>query len=305
MVCSPEISRMNGAKSKGATTPRSKAIASRNAIKHGLLAQNPPLLITENLTTFEGLIQGLIDHYEPENPVEHFLVQQVAVGMLKQYRLWSVESAIANIEILKAQQLAKFPDMVTPPKANLDTFDQYVEKRTPLRQVLDKEKRILQGLISDLDYDLSHLQEQSEAETLEAFRESAGQNYNPENRTAEVYQEQDQFDEWLGDTCDKRRKKYTADLPEAIARVNRLTALARQRIEELDQPLSEIDAMNQKITQAETASKGLQNPELFARYQREINRDLYAALDRLEEIRKQRNNQGFIGSFRQVADSET
>ncbi len=105
MVASPEICRINGAKSRGPMTPRGKAIAARNAIKHGLLAQQPPLLVTEDLATFEGLIQGLIDQYQPENPVEHFLIQQVAMGMLKQHRLWTVEAAIANIEILKAKQL--------------------------------------------------------------------------------------------------------------------------------------------------------------------------------------------------------
>lgn len=46
MVCSPEISRMNGAKSRGAVTQRGKVIASRNAREHGLLAQKPPLLVT-------------------------------------------------------------------------------------------------------------------------------------------------------------------------------------------------------------------------------------------------------------------
>jgi hypothetical protein len=120
MVCSPEISRINGAKSQGAVSQRGKAISCRNATKHGLLAQKPPLLITEDLTTFEQLLQGLIEYYQPESPVEHFLIQQVAMGMLKQYRLWNVESAIANIEILKAQNSTKFPDVVTPPKLNLE-----------------------------------------------------------------------------------------------------------------------------------------------------------------------------------------
>lgn len=72
MVCSAEISRMNGAKSRGAITQRGKAIASHNAVKHGLLAQKPPLLVTEDLSTFETLMQGLIDYYQPENPAPAF-----------------------------------------------------------------------------------------------------------------------------------------------------------------------------------------------------------------------------------------
>ena len=109
MVCSPEQARLNGAKSEGPTTEQGKAIAARNATKHGLLAKQPPLLVTEDLATFEGLMQGLIDQYQPENPVEHFLVQQVAMAMVRQYRLWTVETATANLEVLKAQRAAKFP----------------------------------------------------------------------------------------------------------------------------------------------------------------------------------------------------
>lgn len=73
MVCSAEVSRMNGAKSRGAVTERGKAIASHNAVKHGLLAQKPPLLVTEDLSNFETLVQGLIDYYQPENPALAFL----------------------------------------------------------------------------------------------------------------------------------------------------------------------------------------------------------------------------------------
>lgn len=47
------------------------------------------------------------------------------MGMLKQYRLWNVEAAIANIEILKVQREAKFPDVVTPPKLKLDSLNDY------------------------------------------------------------------------------------------------------------------------------------------------------------------------------------
>lgn len=140
MVCSAEISRMNGAKSRGAVTEKGKAIASYNAVKHGLLAQKPPLLVTEDLSTFETLVQGLIDYYQPENPVEHFLIQQVAMGMLKQYRLWNVEAAIANIEILKAQRSAKFADVVTPPKLKFDSLNDYHSSAHSAKRTTNKGK---------------------------------------------------------------------------------------------------------------------------------------------------------------------
>jgi hypothetical protein len=300
MVCSAEISRMNGAKSRGAVTQRGKAIASHNAVKHGLLAQKPPLLVTEDLSTFETLVQGLIDYYQPENPVEHFLIQQVAMGMLKQYRLWNVEAAIANIEILKAQRSAKFSDVVTPPKLKFDSLNDYQEQRTPLTELLQKERGVLERLIYDLDYDLTHVEEKSKAETLEAFRDSLGLSYFHENRKTEVYQYQDELNEWLCEICDRPRKKNKADLPAAIARVEKLLLLARQRMVEVEQPLAQMEVTEQAIAQTETTSKQLQQPELFARYQSNISRELYKAIDRLDAISQQRNQAASMGSFGQT-----
>lgn len=257
MVCSPEISRINGAKSRGAVTEKGKAIASHNAVKHGLLAQKPPLLVTEDFSTFETLVQGLIDYYQPENPVEHFLIQQMAMGMLKQYRLWNVEAAIANIEILKAQQSVKFPDVVTPPKLKFDSLNDYQEQRTPLKELLTKEREILARLISNLEYDLTQIEEKSKAETLEAFRESLGVSYFHENRKAQVYQYQDELNEWLCEICDRPRKKNKTDLPEAIARVEKLLLLARQRMVEVEQPLAQMEVTERAIAQAETTSQQL------------------------------------------------
>ena len=301
MVCNPEVSRTNGAKSRGAITERGKAIASRNATKHGLLAKEPPLLVTEDFTTFEGLVQSLIEHYQPENPVEHFLIQQAAMGMLKQHRLWSVEAAIANVEILKTQQANKFPEVVASPAIKLEDLDPYMEKRIPVRTLILKEKSILQGLINDLEYDKTQCKTRTETGTLKAIQDSLRENYYQENRTAEVYQYQDELDEWLTAKWDGCKKAYLVNEAGAIDHVEKLLELARKRIEEIEQILVELEEHEQAIQQSETMSKGLQNPELFNRYQREINRSLYEAIDRLEEMRKRRQNKGSMGSFRQIS----
>ncbi|MEP0925360.1 hypothetical protein [Leptolyngbya sp. ST-U4] len=307
MVASPEVCRRNGAKSKGAVTARGKAIASRNATKHGLLAKQPPLLITEDLATFESLVQGLIDHYQPQNPTEHFLIQQVAMGMVKQHRLWSVEVAIANLEILKAQQEAQFPDLVVPPRVKVES--DLLEKRIPPQQVLTKEREILKRLISLLDEDMRLLKTDPHFQMwFEGVQESVGSAYYPHDRTAPVYQAQDELDLWLDQwTFEHKEQPYSEPLPsaeEVVTRITQVQQLARERIQAIEQLSAEHKALEARLSQTKVASKGMQQQELFSRYQRSINRELYEALDRLEAI-QQRKNEGSMGSFGQNPDLST
>lgn len=96
MVCDAATSRRNGSKSKGPMTYRGKAISSRNATKHGLLAEQPPLLASEDLETFQGIMQALVDDYQPEGVLEWHCVQQIAMCIQRQHRLWTAEAAVGN-----------------------------------------------------------------------------------------------------------------------------------------------------------------------------------------------------------------
>jgi hypothetical protein len=64
-----QANRRNAQKSTGPKTPEGKARSSRNAIKHGLLAQQ--ILIdddddpNEKQEDFDQLLQGLIEDYQP------------------------------------------------------------------------------------------------------------------------------------------------------------------------------------------------------------------------------------------------
>lgn len=271
MVASPEVCRMNGSKSKGAVTKRGKAIASRNATKHGLLAKQPPLLVTEDLATFEGLVQGLIDQYQPANVVEHFLVQQVAMGMLKQYRLWSVEAAIANLEILTAQRSAQFPDVITPPEYQINSS--FTATRTPLKQVLEPEQEVLERLISYLEEDLADWHQDPNQDFqlwLQQVRESSGAAYYHHDRSHAVYKAQSAFNSWLEPYVDEDCDTALPELTEVFSRVEELLNLANHRLQEVRLTLKAISATDKAIEQATLWSKGMQQQELVSRYQRDI-----------------------------------
>src|SRR5687768_3416386 len=100
MVATPEINRANSLKSTGPRSARGKAIASMNAQKHGLLAASPPLVQGEDLETFSGVMQALVDEHQPQGPTEFLLVQQLAMAHLRLHRLWGAEAAIARLEQL-------------------------------------------------------------------------------------------------------------------------------------------------------------------------------------------------------------
>ena len=88
-------------------------------------------------------LQQLVDHYAPVGPVEWHLIQQIAMGMLKQWRVWSAE-AIAGDQAVAAQAL----DAVYPEVDNAVSFG---DKTAYHPDTLKLELRIL----SDLYYALT------------------------------------------------------------------------------------------------------------------------------------------------------
>ncbi len=294
MVANPETNRLNGRKSRGPVTARGKAIAAKNATKHGILAKAPPILVTEDLETFQGIVQELIDEYQPQRATEHLLIQQVAMGWLRLHRLWRVEAAIANIEVLKVQLNAKFPDLVTPPSRIIS--DEYSEKRVPKREALLSERKTLKELVRHFEQDKAQLPEKDDPydfEWLQGVQESSGVAHYYTDRSAEVWQEQDKFDAWidpwvrLGEE-DERSAGEPPPVTDIVARFEKLQKLAEQRIQEINEILAELESYTKAIEQAQTASQGIQNPELFARYEKAITSSLYDALDRLQAIQQQR-----------------
>ena len=72
-----ESARINGAKSRGPITPEGKEKSSANALKHGLTSRHSMLLACENEAEFKQVEEDYMSTYQPTNPVERDLVEEM------------------------------------------------------------------------------------------------------------------------------------------------------------------------------------------------------------------------------------
>src|SRR5262245_13763164 len=86
-------SRTNGALSRGPKTPEGKKHSSRNATKHGLLAQYV-VVPGEDPAAFQRLVDAQIAKFRPADDTEHDLIEEMAMANWRQRRLWAIEASL-------------------------------------------------------------------------------------------------------------------------------------------------------------------------------------------------------------------
>jgi hypothetical protein len=96
-----EASRQNGAQSHGPVTEEGKAISSRNALRHGLVA-NTVLIPGESAEEFQRLLASQIVEFEPQTPNELMLVEAMVIAKWRQMRAWGLTAA-AHARAIHAQ----------------------------------------------------------------------------------------------------------------------------------------------------------------------------------------------------------
>ena len=101
--------RKNALMSTGPRTKRGKAIVGKNALRHGLTAQEI-LVPGESEDEFEGLVQRLIAEFQPEGEFEQQLVERIAACLWRQRRIYRIESEILRREYLEAE-ISRLRDM--------------------------------------------------------------------------------------------------------------------------------------------------------------------------------------------------
>ncbi len=126
--------RINGAKSHGPITPDGKLASSRNSTVHGLLA-DAIVLDGESAERFTALHDSYMAKFEPRDPVECALVENMVVCRWRQMRIWVYESAslademnknaVANESESKATQGARAFRTLTDETRSLDSLNRY------------------------------------------------------------------------------------------------------------------------------------------------------------------------------------
>jgi hypothetical protein len=94
--------RRNAKKSTGPQTPEGKAVASRNAIKHGLHAcdiilKSPHL--TEDRTQYDQLVDSLIGEFKPQGILQEHLVLKIVNALWRYRRVINAETARINRQL--------------------------------------------------------------------------------------------------------------------------------------------------------------------------------------------------------------
>ena len=102
-----QSARLNGAKSTGPNTPEGKAIASMNALRHGLAAKTV-VLCNESHDRFNGIHDAYIDEFDPRTTAESDAIEEMAIAKWRHRRYWGIEAATLDLQMdRQAKELEK------------------------------------------------------------------------------------------------------------------------------------------------------------------------------------------------------
>jgi hypothetical protein len=322
MAADPETCRLNGAKSKGPTTERGKAIASRNATKHGVLAQQPPILASEDLETFQGVMQGLVDAYQPANPLEWHLVQTIAMCIQRQHRVWSAEAAAGNAELLPPIEPPYTDQKYSPVKP----FDSILRSdRTQYHpENLQQERTLLTQFLERYPLDKFPQDRRSKywADIWQDWQDALQAGLKRLHKEYPVQRPTDkQLQAWLRD-LEEAKHPYAVlvsyrvwlEMSTTVPSSKQSWESARSQFAEvldcLQTRLQAIEGIEAEIQQEReryqreleerrslTANPLPSQVALFARYESHITKQMQAAIAQLQSLQMERKNAGSMGSF--------
>ncbi|MEA5452059.1 hypothetical protein VB780_26025 [Leptolyngbya sp. CCNP1308] len=318
MAGNPEKTRRNALLSTGPRTAEGKAIAARNRTTHGLLAKQPPLLDSEDFSTFEGILQGLIKQYQPQGPLENHLIQQIGMCMLRQHRAWQAEAIAGDRHAANATLTQYYPEEKSG--GGLDALVAALatgggDRRTPTHpEVLTTERRCLAALAEELEtawlgapkskaafskwcrrpmfedddqqsnytWACGHIA-QAVAEACKGYPDPARPKEHDHTHPLLI-------GVYLSHSCQQPPETGDLWLSDALyhrERSQTLCAAIAARIEAIDQALTEIEHLTALTKQSHSISDEL---ELIGRYESRNSRQLKQAIEQLQQLQAARQS---------------
>ena len=131
------------------TTPRGKAVVSKNAHKHGIYSNKPPTTDDQDLGLYERVKAGLLAEFEPQTITEEIEIERITMARVRLQRLWRSEMAR-----VQQQRLIDQKSKITPPKPDLFA-DIYGDNDPKVPPSIQKTIDDLEALIEDLSPDVS------------------------------------------------------------------------------------------------------------------------------------------------------
>jgi len=96
-----EAARINGAKSRGPKTPEGKARSSQNSLKHGAYSRCALLLANEEAPVFDSFRDAFLAKFQPADPVETSLVDEMVFARWRMRRYWFAQDATIDLELIR------------------------------------------------------------------------------------------------------------------------------------------------------------------------------------------------------------
>jgi hypothetical protein len=298
MAGHPDITRQNAQLSTGPRSQEGKAIASRNNTQHGLLAKAPPLLGTEDYTTLEGVLTGLVEEYQPHGPLEHHLVQQIAMCILRQHRAWKAE-AVAGDKAQAQETLTTHYPRSSRYEAVIPGYDGRADTHP---DILQDERRALAALLDTLEvvWDGSPAKKAALTRWCKKLDPHLGKT-NWAYASGAIVQAVEEAAKKYPDQCRPRRHDYTHPLWRAAGLTSwcdevdsawwlrqqsqEVAQVVAARIAAIDATLQEIATLEARASRAHAICEEL---DLIGRYETRNNRQLNQAIAQLQELQERR-----------------
>ncbi|MGD0060318.1 MAG: hypothetical protein ABSD58_12950 [Verrucomicrobiia bacterium] len=270
-----ESNRSNALKSTGPRTGHGKAFSRLNALKHGMLAREVVLrgrLDGEEEREFHAICRRYCDYYAPEGPMEEMLVERIATSYWRLHRVLIAERG----EITRSvDQTRREREQITPLQLQIAVQTGQAESSTHGLAYL---QHILKRVREDVQKD-GKLTEVAEERVKDAF---AGEPNAISIALQKAREAARSGAEGLSDEAvqTKEQELVLSFVESELARCQARFAVVAEREEHEAQAL-EAAAF---LPEAAVAEK-------IVRYEANLERQLYRAMNQLERVQRRRKGE--------------